>query len=130
MGLRRYVCLGLALFFASAGVLHFTHTDAFATIVPPPLPPAMTVQLTGAMELVLAAGLLVHKVRRWTGVLLALYCAAVLPANIYMAIEDIPVGNVQLHPAVLWLRVILQLPLIALILWASAPQPSRPAPKA
>lgn len=121
MSVRTIACLGLAVFFAVAGVLHFTHTDAFATIVPPPLPAHSTVRLTGAMELVLALGIALPRMRWVAGILLALYCLAVLPANIFMALEATPMGGVTLPPAVLWVRVALQFPLIALIVWATWP---------
>lgn len=121
MDARRRAAIALAAFFAAAGVLHFVATDAFARIVPPPLPGVMMVQLTGALELVFAAGLLAARTRRLTGVLLALYCLAVVPANIHMALEGIPVAGVTLPAWLLWLRVALQLPLIALILWATRP---------
>ncbi|MEM8852650.1 MAG: hypothetical protein AAGD34_03055 [Pseudomonadota bacterium] len=123
MTLRAAVCTLLAAVFAVAGVLHFTHTDAFATIVPPPLPGRFIVRLTGAMELLFAAGIVWPRTRPVAGILLALYCLAVLPANIFMALNAIPFGTVTVPPAVLWLRVALQFPLIALIVWAtSAPR--------
>ncbi len=118
---RRRVAFALAAFFAAAGVLHFAATAAFARIVPPPLPGELLVRLTGVLELLFAAGLLAERTRRATGTLLALYCLAVVPANIYMALEEIPVAGVTLPAWLLWLRVALQLPLIALILWASRP---------
>ncbi|MEM8551862.1 MAG: DoxX family membrane protein [Pseudomonadota bacterium] len=118
MPLRRWARLGLALFFALAGVLHFAFTDSFAAIVPPLLPqPEVIVMVTGAVELLLSAALLAGRWLRTVGLLLALYCLAVLPANVMMAIEpDLSAG---LAPAILWLRVALQFPLIALILWAT-----------
>ena len=121
---RSVTALALAAVFALAGVLHFTATHAFAGIVPPPLPGPLVVRVTGVMELVLAAGLAVGRTRRLAGLLLALYSVAVLPANIYMAFERIPVAGVVLPDAVLWLRVALQAPLIVLILWATRPPSS------
>ena len=76
------------------------------------------------MELVFAAGLLLRRHLVATGILLSLYLLAVLPANIYMAMEDIPLGDgEQLGPVVLWIRVALQLPLIALTLWCTDAPP-------
>lgn len=114
-------CWVLAAFFAAAGLAHFLATDAFAAIVPPPLPAKrFLVQLTGAMELAFAVGLLVPRLRRVTGWALAAFLVAVLPANIYMALESMPLGPSS-HPAWLWGRVVLQLPLIIVVLWATAP---------
>ena len=110
----------LAAFFAVAGVLHFTMTAEFASIVPPTLPyPATIVRFTGLLELLFAAGLLTPKVRRTTGWLLAAYLLAVLPANIHMAMERMPLGGRVLSDAVLWGRVAMQFPLMALVVWAA-----------
>jgi len=43
----------------------------------------------------------------------------VLPANIYMALAGIPFGETAASPAMLWGRVALQFPLIAIIFWAT-----------
>ncbi|WP_298916779.1 DoxX family protein [uncultured Algimonas sp.] len=119
MTVRSFVCWALALFFLAAGFAHFALTDDFAAIVPPPLPfKRQIVQLTGLMELVFAVGLVVPKWRRVTGWALAAYLLAVLPANIHMAIEGLPLGSLD-TPAALWGRVALQFPLIALVLWAT-----------
>lgn len=113
------LCL-LALFFFSAGVSHFTEVEAFIKIVPPFLPfPKLIVQVTGAMEMIFAAGLLWPRYCRRTGILLSLFLLAVLPANIYMALADIPFNGRDLTDAQLWFRVVLQFPLIALVLWST-----------
>lgn len=130
---RPIICWLLALLFLLAGLAHFTATDSFAAIVPPPLPfKHQIVQLTGAMELVFAIGLIIPRWRRLTGWFLSAYLLAVLPANIFMALEGMPLGSMQ-SPAALWFRVFLQLPLIALVLWATGAWPrtrrkSRPRP--
>ncbi len=130
---RPIICWLLALFFLLAGLAHFTATDSFAAIVPPPLPfKRQIVQLTGAMELVFAIGLIIPRWRRLTGWFLSTYLLAVLPANIFMALEGMPLGSMQ-SPAALWFRVFLQLPLIVLVLWATGAWPrtrrkSRPRP--
>lgn len=115
---KTIICWLLAAFFLLAGITHFTQTDSFAAIVPPALPfKHLIVQITGAMELVFAVGLLVPKWRRITGWALSAFLLAVLPANIYMALAGIPFGELS-SPTALWVRVFLQFPLIALVLWA------------
>jgi len=125
--MKRRSQIYLGIFFLIAGVLHFVLDDAFAKIVPPLLPyPLQIVWLTGVMELMFAAGLLLRRHLMLTGILLSLYLLAVLPANIYMAIEDIPLGEGgPLGPVALWIRVALQFPLIALILWCTDAPPFR-----
>ncbi len=127
--IRRIVQLGLAIFFLIAGVLHFQLDDAFARIVPPVLPyPVAIVWITGAMELAFAAALIAKWRLPLTGLALSAYLIAVLPANIYMAIAGIPLGDTVLSPAALWLRVALQFPLIALVLWCTGAPPFRKIP--
>jgi uncharacterized membrane protein len=113
-------CGLLAVFFLLAGISHFTAVDEFVKIVPPFLPfPKLIVQVTGVMEIIFAVGLIWPKYRRQTGILLSLFLIAVLPANIYMAVADIPFNGRDLTDFQLWFRVVLQFPLIALVLWAS-----------
>lgn len=107
-----------SIFFFIAGVTHFTNDQALAKITP--LPYALEiVWVTGVMELLFAAFLLIPKYRRTTGILLALFLLAVLPANINMAVNNIQMAEEQVEPWLLWLRVALQFPLIIWILWAT-----------
>ncbi|MEP1229178.1 MAG: hypothetical protein ABJG88_00735 [Litorimonas sp.] len=115
-------CVLLAVFFFVAGITHFTQDDSFAAIVPPLLPfKYEIVWITGGLELIFALGLLWPKYRQKTGFWLSLYLLAVLPANIYMAMAGIGFGDIEASSAALWLRVAMQFPLIALVLWASRP---------
>ncbi len=118
--IKTILCYVFALFFFVAGILHFVQDTEFAAIVPPLLPfPVAIVWATGVMEVVFAIGLLFSKYRKQAGFWLAPYLLAVLPANIYMAMEGIPLGDMAASPTQRWIRVLLQFPLIALILWAS-----------
>src|SRR4051812_49208535 len=98
------------------GALHFVRPEAFVRIVPSALPaPLMLVYLSGAFEIAGGLGLLVARTRRlaaWG--LIALY-VAVFPANLNMALNDIPFGEGPTPPALLWLRLPFQLVFIA---WA------------
>lgn len=115
----------LAVFFTFAGAAHFLYIDAFAAIVPPFVPhPRTVVVLTGAVEIALAASLLARRTRPLAGRLLAAYCLAVVPANVHMAMtEDLRLG---IPEWLLWVRVVLQFPLIALVLWATQRPVRRP----
>ena len=118
--MKNGLCYLIALFFFSAGLLHFIKDDSFAAIVPPLLPfPYAIVWITGVIEIVLAIFLLCPHFRKTIAILFALYLLAVLPANIYMATANIPFNDMLSGPFVLWTRVALQFPFIALILWAS-----------
>jgi len=117
---KTFLCYGVAALFIYAGITHFTKDHVYAAIVPPFLPfPFVIVWVTGVMEIILAIGLILPKWRRVSGQLFAPYLLAVLPANIYMALAGIGFDGVALTPTQLWIRVALQFPLIALILWAS-----------
>lgn len=127
--IRRIVQLALAISFLIAGVLHFQLDDAFALIAPPMLPsPAAIVWITVLMELGFAAALIAKWRLPLTGLLLSAYLLAVLPANIYMAIAGIPLGDIAFIPAAPWLRAALQFPLIALVLWCTGAPPFRKTP--
>ena len=117
---KTILCYLLALFFFVAGITHFTQDETYAGIVPPLLPfPFIIVWVTGIMELFFAVGLAIKKFRKISGFWLAPFLLAVLPANIYMAMYNIPLGDMESSSTALWIRVALQFPLIALILWAS-----------
>ncbi len=123
--LKRTTRIILGLIFLFAGILHFAMDGSFARIVPPFFPdPVMIVWVTGVIELCFAAMLLTGLFLPQTGYLLSLYLLAVLPANIYMAMEEITFGSAYLTPTVLWARVALQFPLIALVLWATRSEKS------
>ena len=108
--------LSLGMIFA--GVMHFVSTNAFAGIVPDWLPAhRLLVQISGVCEIALGAGLIPPKTRHssaWG--LIALY-VAVFPANINMAVNPDFAKNLHVSPIVLWLRLPLQLLLIAWAAW-------------
>jgi uncharacterized membrane protein len=92
--------------FTLAGILHFTHTRAYVSIMPRYLPlHREAVLVSGVAEIAGGAGVLVPATRpaaRWG--LLALL-AAVFPANVHMALNPDEYGV----PAwALWLRLPLQ----------------------
>lgn len=100
-----------------AGVAHFRSPEPFVRIVPDWLPAHRAlVFISGFFEILGGTGLLVPRTRRaaaWG--LIALYIA-VFPANVNMAVKNIPF-NGQHHPILLWMRLPLQAVLIAWAWW-------------
>jgi uncharacterized membrane protein len=107
----RFIMVGM---YYLAGALHLTIPDEYVAIMPTwvPAPHAMVI-FTGWCELLGATGLLVPKVRKFTGVMLAIYAICVFPANIHQAIAHIPIrGHVvgwgfsgprlALQPVLVW----------------------------
>lgn len=82
------IAVGLAVMFVMTGVAHFVpamRRDMIA-IVPPGLPaPALLVTVTGALELLGAAGLLFPPTRVAAAVCLGLLMLVMFPANVYAA---------------------------------------------
>jgi uncharacterized membrane protein len=113
------------LWFFIGGIAHFVATDTEMRIVPPYVPWSREVVLiTGALELLGAAGLLRLQTRRLAGIGLFLLTLAVTPAHLYML--QVP----ELFPSIpvwaLWLRLPIQGALLALIAWSTvAPGSSR-----
>ncbi len=110
--LRWVLAVGMML----VGISHFTQPEGFVKIVPSYLPAPLTlVYVSGFFEVLGGAGLLIPGLSRlaaWG--LIALY-VAVFPANLHMAIHQIPLGDKPIAPWLLWLRLPLQLVLIG---WA------------
>lgn len=113
--IRRYAPASLAALFAASGVTHFVKPEVFAEIAPRFLPaPETLVYLSGAAELVCAAGLLTK--RRWAAAASVILLVAVLPANVQMAVDITSrEGADSWQSVVAWARVPLQIPLI----WAA-----------
>lgn len=105
---------GAAGLYVSAGALHFAKADLFARIVPPSVPwPVAAVYVSGAAEIAGGAGLLIAHVRRFAAFGLAALLILVFPANVYMAVANIPGLPFSVPRWLLWLR----LPVQALLVW-------------
>ena len=112
----------LAGFMTSVGITHFTRPEGFLTIVPPYLPwPLALVYISGFFEVLGGVGLLIPPLRKraaWG--LVALYIA-VFPANLNMALNNLPFNGQPVPPLFLWLRLPVQLVLIAWAYWMTRP---------
>ena len=122
---RRRIGLAIVfLWFFIGGIAHFALTETEMRIVPPWVPwPREAVLLSGAFELLGAAGLLWHRTRHAAGWGLFALTLAVTPAHFYM------LQRPDLFPSVpYWLliaRLPLQVALLALIVWSTR----RPEPR-
>lgn len=119
VGLRRLLSVAMI----SVGVMHFTHEPIFTAIVPPWLPaPRVLVFISGLCEIAGGVGLEFQRTRRaaaWG--LLALYIA-VFPANIHMAINDVPLNGESLG-AGRFVRLPFQFLFMAWAWWFTRPDP-------
>jgi uncharacterized membrane protein len=108
-GWRDHARRGLAVAMVVAGLSHFARSEPFVQHLPGWVPAAEAlVYITGAIEVALGVALLRSREHRVTaGRLLAAFLVAVLPANIYVAVEDVDVTG-QPGGAYAWIRLPLQ----------------------
>ena len=106
--------IGLTLFFLFTGIGHFIRTEPMAAMLPPSIPYRVElIYLTGVFELLGAVGVWIPKFMKITGVCLILMMLAVLPANIYSALNRVEFGGHEYGPIYLLVRVPFQLFVIA-----------------
>ena len=118
---RRAALAFVFLWFAVGGVAHFVATDAEMRIVPPYIPwPRAAVLVSGVFELLGAAGLVWRPTRRAAGLGLFVLTLAVTPAHIYMLQRPDLFASVPYWALVL--RLPIQVALLALIWWSTAPR--------
>jgi uncharacterized membrane protein len=115
----KFVALAfIFLWFLLGGIAHFVATNVEMRVVPPYIPwPRTAVLVSGACELLGAAGLLWRPTRRAAAVGLFALTLAVTPVHIYM------LQRPELFDVPYWalvLRLPLQAVLLALIAWAVA----------
>ena len=113
----------MAAFYAFAGFNHFRAPEFYLPIMPPYLPwHEELVFLSGVAELMIGVGLLIPRTRvlaAWGAIALLV---AVFPANIHMAVADVPVGDPpQSAGALRWVRLPLQFVLMAWAWWHTRP---------
>ena len=107
----------MAAFYVVAGVLHFVATEAYLPLMPPWLPAHHAlILLSGVAEVVLGVLVLVPATRRLAAWGIVLLLLAVLPANLHVAIHDVPIfGATEGLGIWNWVRLPFQ---AVLMLWA------------
>ena len=118
--------LPLALFFLGAGIMHFVKPGAYQATVPDPLPGHREiVYISGVAEIAGALALLDRRSAPWAGWWLIALLVAVFPANVNMAVNAERFRAVP--EALLWVRLPIQVLLIAWVWRVSSPLRSRSA---
>jgi uncharacterized membrane protein len=103
----------LAGIFTISGLLHFLAPRPYISIVPKKLPRKREiVYLSGLWELACAFGLIKRK--QWAGPASTALLLGVWPANVDMAIKAKAQGRPKWFRTGLWVRVPLQIPLLAI----------------
>jgi uncharacterized membrane protein len=122
-GMNKFKRAGLAfvfIWFFAGGIGHFAATDFFVSIVPPWVPsPRAMVYVSGMFELIGAFALLSARLRPWAGWGLLLLIVCVTPANLYM--WQHPQLFPKFPPALLSVRLLIQVLLIACVWWSTRP---------
>jgi uncharacterized membrane protein len=109
----------LAVMFTFTGISHFTRLkDDMVRMMPAMFPrPLLLVYITGVLELLGAAGLLLPATRWLAGICLVLFLLAVFPANVKAARAKVSLNNRPATPLVL--RLPMQILFIGLVWWAA-----------
>jgi uncharacterized membrane protein len=108
----------LALLMIGGGLNHFRVPGLYVAMMPQQLPwPLELVYVSGFFEILGGAGLMIASTRAWAAWGLVALLIAVFPANVNMAIHQLPLGSYQPPSWGLWARLPLQAVLIAWAWW-------------
>ena len=110
------IATGAAFIFT--GISHFLVPGKFMEMMPPFLPaPLFLIYLSGVFEILGGIGLMIAKTKFYAGIGLILLLLAVFPANIFVALNNVQLGGFMSNPVYQWLRLPMQLGLIAWVWW-------------
>jgi uncharacterized membrane protein len=91
---KRIGLWALAAFYVAAGLNHFRAPEFYLPMMPPILPwHRELVWLSGVAEVALGLAVLVPALRRAAAWGLIALLIAVFPANLYVALENVPIGG-------------------------------------
>ena len=115
MTIGKWIAVGtLSALLIASGILHLLRPGVYLPMMPPYLPaPLPLVYLSGVFEIAGGVGMLLPWTRRWAGLGVIALLIAIFPANIHIAMNDIPVAG---HDVPLWGHL-LWLPLQAVMIW-------------
>ena len=110
----------MSLLYITVGVKHFINPDFFVTIVPPIINwKEEAVLVSGFIEVLLGILLLFNQTRKLAAWGIILLLIAVLPANIYLYISEIPREMISISKSQALFRIPFQIPLIIISYWHS-----------
>jgi uncharacterized membrane protein len=114
--MRTAAVVGLSLLFVFTASGHYLMPDLMADMLPRWVPfRHLLVFATGLLELTIAAALIVPKTRLMAGWAAIAVLILFFPANIYAALNHIPMGGHSWGPSYLLIRTPVQ---VAIALWA------------
>ncbi|GAC1630785.1 MAG: DoxX family protein [Nevskia sp.] len=120
---RRAALSFVFLWFFIGGSAHFLLPQFFLPIMPPWVPfPLAAIYLSGAAELAGAFALLSVRLRPAAGIGLCLLILGVTPVHIWML--QVPERFPQFPLFALWLRLPIQVALLACVGWSTRPAPA------
>lgn len=126
---RDRAAVAAGLFFVGAGALHFAMPASYDAMVPLPWPRLWT-YLSGLAEIAGGLGMLLTRTRRPAAIGLLVLLLAVLPANINVALRDVPVDALPYPRWYFWLRIPFQAVYLAWVAWSARLGPWSPARRA
>jgi uncharacterized membrane protein len=125
--LRKISLILLAGFFILAGANHFRVPEFYLPMMPDWLPwHRALIAASGAAEMLGGIGLILPKWRRLAGWWLIAVLAGVFPANVHMLLHDVPLAGNHVPAWILWIRLPLQVALMAWVWWAKERGASSP----
>ncbi len=116
----------MGVFYGVAGINHFVDPASYRALMPPELPAHdLLIWLSGTAELALAVGLFIPETRRWAAWGVIALLIAIVPANIYVAVHNIPLsGAPEGAGPGNWVRLAVQPVLILWAWWHTRPDPA------
>lgn len=118
----------LTVIMVAQGANHFVNPDPFVAMMPAELPSSWhlaLVYLSGVAEIAGGLGLILPATRKAAAWGLILLFLAVFPANVNMALNDIPLDGRDLPTWALWGRLPFQILFIVWAYWYTRPDRRR-----
>jgi uncharacterized membrane protein len=122
---KRVLLWVMGAFYILSGLNHFLSADAYIAIMPDYLPwHSQLVFLSGLVEVGLGIAVLIPATRVAAAWGIIVLLIAIFPANLYVAMNDLPYVGDEPSTVLNWLRLPLQVVLIAWADWYTRPVPT------